>query len=362
MNASAVALITGGAGFIGTNLADRLMQDGKQVLIFDNLSRSGVRDNLDWLSAQHPHRLAAIEGDVRDADAMRAAVRHADEVYHLAAQVAVTTSVSSPWHDFEVNALGTLNLLEAVRSRPRPPPLLFTSTNKVYGALPDIELTRKASRYVPADPEVRRLGIDERRPLDFHSPYGCSKGCADQYVLDYTRTYGMQAAVFRMSCIYGPHQQGNEDQGWVAHFLIRGRDRAPLTIFGDGLQVRDVLYVEDLIDAFCLAMENISEVSGAAFNIGGGPPNTLSLADLLAWQKKRGYSAAPVTHAPARTGDQKYYVSDTTRFSSATGWYPRVSVAEGLERLNEWLMNSKRPDGVVSRVPTLDEAISEAVR
>jgi CDP-paratose 2-epimerase len=340
MSAPRVALITGGAGFVGTNLAHQLMRDGNDVLIFDNLSRNGVRQNLDWLRACHPEQLSVIVGDICDAAAVRAAVERADEVYHLAAQVAVTTSVSDPVRDFEINARGTLNLLEALRSRPTPPSLIYTSTNKVYGALPDIELIRGSSRYFPADLEVRRLGIDEQRPLDFHSPYGCSKGCADQYVLDYARTYCLRAAVFRMSCIYGPHQQGNEDQGWVAHFLIRARDKAPLTLFGDGLQVRDVLYVDDLVRAFLLGMQNIAQLAGRAFNIGGGAVNSLSLMELITWLQKHGDSAPAIKHAPARIGDQRYYVSDTTRFCEATGWHPNVTVADGLQRLSAWLADS----------------------
>jgi CDP-paratose 2-epimerase len=224
-----------------------------------------------------------------------------------------------------------------LRARKNPPPLIYTSTNKVYGALPDVALGHNDSRYVPTDPNVRTLGINEARPLDFHSPYGCSKGCADQYVLDYARTFGLRAVVFRMSCIYGTHQHGNEDQGWVAHFLLRARQKAPLTIFGDGLQVRDVLYVDDLVAAFLLAMENMSTLSGQAFNIGGGPTNTLSLAELVAYLREHDARAPDVRRGPARLGDQKYYVSNTTKFCTATGWYPRVSVTEGLNRLAEWL-------------------------
>lgn len=357
MRSGRLALITGGAGFIGTNLAHRLMSEGTDVLLFDNLSRAGVRTNLEWLTQTHPEQVSVQIGDVRDSAALKAAVARVDEVYHLAAQVAVTTSVSDPVHDFEINARGTLNLLEALRARTSPPPLIYTSTNKVYGALPDIQLVRTNSRYSPEDAHTRSFGISELRALDFHSPYGCSKGCADQYVLDYARTYGLPAVVFRMSCIYGPHQQGNEDQGWIAHFLIRARDKAPLTVFGDGLQVRDVLYVEDLVEAFRLAMQRMPAIAGQAFNIGGGPAQTLSLRELLAHLHEQGDFTSVVTYAQPRPGDQRYYVSDTTKFSAATGWRPAVPVAEGLRRLAAWLAESWMP---AQTSPSRPEGVSAA--
>lgn len=334
------ALITGGAGFIGTNLADRLMREGRNVLVFDDLSRPGVRKNLQWLAQKHGDRLRVTRGDVRHFDAVCEAVAQADEVFHLAAQVAVTTSLRNPLEDFQVNAQGTLNVLEAVRRQRRPPPLLFTSTNKVYGALADVPLAAHGMRYVPTDRDVRELGIDEQRQLDFHSPYGCSKGAADQYVLDYARSFGLPAVVFRMSCIYGPHQQGNEDQGWVAHFLICARDRAPLTIFGDGLQVRDVLYIDDLVEAQVLALRHVTALAGRAFNIGGGTRNTLSLLELISWLGPRNDQPLRIEQAAARVGDQKYYVSNPAKFSAAVGWHPRVSVADGLAQLSAWLSST----------------------
>ncbi len=330
-------LITGGAGFIGTNLAHRLMRDGHDVLVLDDLSRPGVRNNLDWLTQQHGQHLRVTRGDVRDFDAVCEAVARAEQVFHLAAQVAVTTSLKNPLEDFQVNAQGTLNVLEAVRRQRQPPPLLFTSTNKVYGPLADVPLVPSGARYVPTHGDVRRFGIDEQRLLDFHSPYGCSKGAADQYVLDYARSFGLPAVVFRMSCIYGPHQQGNEDQGWVAHFLICSRDGVPLTIFGDGLQVRDILYIDDLVEAQVLAMRHVDSLAGRAFNIGGGAQNTLSLRELIAWITQRDGRPLQVEHAPGRVGDQRYYVSNPARFSAAVGWHPQVSVPEGLSRLSEWL-------------------------
>jgi nucleoside-diphosphate-sugar epimerase len=220
------ALLTGGAGFVGTNLAARLLSSGERVVVLDDLSRPGVERNLQWLRATHPDRLQVVEGDVRDADDVRVAAREADRVFHFAAQVAVTTSVTDPVHDYSVNLGGTITLLEELRRRSEPPPLLFTSTNKVYGKLAGLAVEQRGDRYEPADDDVRAHGIGEHWPLQFASPYGCSKGGADQYVLDYAHTYGMPHVVFRMSCIYGPHQRGNEDQGWLAHFLLQARDGA----------------------------------------------------------------------------------------------------------------------------------------
>ena len=338
--AEPVALITGGAGFIGSNLAQRLLSEGRRVLVFDNLSRAGVRSNLRMMQERYPERLEIEIADVRDAEAVARAVGRADEIYHLAAQVAVTTSLVSPLEDFEINARGTLNVLEAARRRDPAPPLIFTSTNKVYGALDDVPLLKTERRYVPLNPQVSENGISEARPLDFHSPYGCSKGAADQYVLDYTRSFGLPAVVFRMSCIYGPHQFGTEDQGWVAHFLIRARENSPLTLYGDGCQVRDVLYVGDLVEAFRLARANMASLKGQAFNIGGGPRNSLSLRELMELLSvQHGLRLFP-RFAAWRTGDQRYYVSDTRRFSEATGWRAGVSPSVGIARLDHWLTDS----------------------
>jgi CDP-paratose 2-epimerase len=334
---SGPVLITGGAGFVGTNVAARLLDDGHEVIVFDNLSRRGVQANLDWLQRSYGDRLRVIFGDTRDADAMRAALDGVSHVFHFAAQVAVTSSLDDPPADFDVNLRGTLNLLEAIRRSPQRPSLVFTSTNKVYGALDDVELEIADTRYRPADPHLRVSGISEARPLDFHSPYGCSKGGADQYVLDYTRSFGVTATVLRMSCIYGAHQFGNEDQGWVAHFLIRALDGAPITLYGDGLQVRDILFVDDLVDAMMLCMQRSQALSGFAFNIGGGPSNTVSLVELLNRMTKLFGYAPRVLHRDWRVGDQRYYVSDTHAFNAATGWRPHVSVADGLVRLLEWL-------------------------
>jgi len=277
---------------------------------------------------------------VRDGGAVRGAVRGVSRVFHLAAQVAVTTSLVDPILDFEVNARGTLNLLETIRGLDERPSLLFTSTNKVYGHLDNLPLRVRGRRYEPADPAACPHGIAEDRPLAFHSPYGCSKGAAEQYVLDYARTFDIPAAVFRMSCIYGPHQFGTEDQGWVAHFLIQALRRRPLTLYGDGLQVRDVLFVTDLAEAMMRAHTHIDRIAGEAFNIGGGMASTVSLLELIDRIGDLTGTPPAYTIEPWRTADQRYYVSDTTRFQQATGWAPRVPVSDGIERLAAWLTGS----------------------
>ena len=339
--AAGPALITGGAGFIGTNVADRLLSDGRVVTIFDNLSRPGVERNLRWLCERHGARVRVEVGDIRDPRAVKRAVKDATQVFHLAAQVAVTTSLADPVDDFEVNARGTLNLLEAMRSRRDPPSLVFTSTNKVYGDLEDLALDAEGTRYSPSDAAVSRYGVNEGRPISFHSPYGCSKGTADQYVLDYARTFKVPGAVFRMSCIYGPHQCGTEDQGWVAHFLINAIDGRTITVYGDGMQVRDVLFVDDLVDAFLRAQANMRTISGQAFNIGGGPSNTISLVELLDHIETLHGERPEVDFDAWRAADQRYYVSDTRRFRTATGWAAKTSVPAGLEALYKWLQDAR---------------------
>jgi CDP-paratose 2-epimerase len=341
-------LITGGAGFIGTNLAHRLLQQDIPVLIFDNLSRPGVERNLQWLCDEHGSLVEVELADVRHGDAVRRAVSHASQVFHFAAQVAVTHSIADPIKDFEVNVRGTLNVLEAIRANPTRVPLVFTSTNKVYGALGDVPVTN-GSRYEPVDEHLRRVGVGEDQPLDFHSPYGCSKGAADQYVLDFARTYSLPAVVFRMSCIYGLHQCGTEDQGWVAHFVLRALDNEPIVIYGDGHQVRDVLFVEDLVDAFLLAQDRMSEVSGRAFNIGGGMKHTTSLLELVQLLARLHGQMPEVSFAEWRLGDQRYYVSDIRRFQAQTQWTPRVSLAEGTQRMYEWLRDRQSSPPVAMR-------------
>lgn len=344
-------LITGGAGFVGANLASRLLAEGEPVIILDNLSRAGVERNLRWLGNAYGEGLEVVLADVRDADAVARAVARAGRVYHFAAQVAVTTSLDDPAHDFAVNALGTLNVLEAARELPEPPPIYFTSTNKVYGALADLELRVRGRRYEPVDERLRLRGVGEDRQLDFRSPYGCSKGAADQYVLDYARTFGLTTVVLRMSCVYGPRQFGTEDQGWLAHFVLRALEEEPITIYGDGLQVRDVLYVDDLVDALLLADRHRDRLSGRAYNIGGGPGNAVSLLEVVAEIARIRGREPELRTSDWRAGDQRYYVSDTTRFQEITGWRPRVDIAEGLERLHGWLAGD-----VARRAPTLSPA------
>lgn len=334
---AARVLITGGAGFIGTNLAARLLRDGTTVRILDSLSRRGTEVNLRWLRDHHPERLEIVLGDVRDRERVQHAVHGMDHVVHLAAQVAVTSSVQAPRLDFEVNAGGTLNVLEAIRLSERRPSLAFCSTNKVYGALSDIELNQHDRRYVPAAAALRARGVGEMRPLEFHSPYGCSKGAADQYVIDYARSYGLRAAVLRMSCIYGPHQHGNEDQGWVAHFVSCALAGEPVVIYGDGKQVRDVLFVDDLVDALERVRAHIDVVAGCAFNMGGGPHRTVSILELLDHIERLTKVRLAPRYEPWRVGDQRYYVSDTSRFARLTGWRALTDVRTGLARLHDWL-------------------------
>jgi CDP-paratose 2-epimerase len=353
-------LVFGGAGFIGTNLADRLCQRGRRVRIFDNISRVGAARNLDWLLDTHGGSIDVHIGDVRDEVAVREAVNGVDEIYHLAAQVALTTSVVDPALDFDVNLRGTFHVLEAVRRLERRPPILFTSTSKVYGVLPDLSLVAEATRYRPTDPQIDTHGVSESHPLDFQSPYGCSKGAADQYVLDYARTYDLQAIVFRTSCIYGPHQHGTEDQGWVAHFMSNMLEDRPITIYGSGRQVRDLLFVDDLIDAMIVARDRVHELSGRAFNVGGGPENTLSLLELLEVMRRLSGRRPEVTFADWRLGDQRYYVSNIDRLSRATGWRPAVSVSDGLEALWRWL--EERPRAPEERTELVEEPRTRTLR
>ena len=330
------AVVFGGAGFIGSNLSKSLMDDGYHVTVFDSLWRRGSELNLAWLRQSCPaDRLEFRQSDIRDFAAVKAALREADEIYHLAAQVAVTTSVDDPRTDFEINALGTLNILEAVRLSGRRPPIVFTSTNKVYGGLETVKVIETETGYELGD---LPSGVSESQTLDFHSPYGCSKGAADQYVRDYSRIYDIPAVVFRMSCIYGPRQFGNEDQGWVAHFMIAAATGKPITIYGNGKQVRDVLFVEDLVRAFRTAVEKIDLTAGQIYNIGGGPENALAVwsefGDLLAELKG---DRIPVNFADWRPGDQPCYVSDVRKAGVEMGWQPCIDKRAGIARLWEWV-------------------------
>lgn len=337
LKTSRPVLITGGAGFLGANLADRLANFGVPVRIFDNLSRPQVEHNLAWLKQRHNGLISAFVADVRETGAVAEAVQDVAAVFHLAAQVAVTTSIDDPLADFEINARGTLNLLEAVRHRSDPPPFLFASTNKVYGELLPVEaLQLVGKRWQPRD-AILAGGCGERTPLSFHSPYGCSKGVADQYVLDYGRVFDLPTAVLRMSCLYGPRQFGTEDQGWIAHFVLQTLNRLPITIYGDGCQVRDALFVDDAVDAWLSAWRHFDNVRGRAFNLGGGPERVLSLRELLARLEELTGVAPIVEFCEARPGDQLWYVTDNRALTTATGWQPSIGLDQGLPCLTRWL-------------------------
>ena len=334
-------LVTGGAGFIGSNYVSRLLARGEEVTVYDNLSRRGAAANLDWLHETYGEgAFRLVVGDVRDAALLTATAAQADVVVHLASQVAVTTSVIHPREDFEANALGTFNALEAARLSGRNPVVLYASTNKVYGGMEDVQVVEEAQRYRYAD---LPYGVPETYPLDFHSPYGCSKGAGDQYVRDYHRIYGLPTVVLRQSCIYGPRQFGVEDQGWVAWFIIAAVTGRPVTIYGDGKQVRDILFVEDMLDAYDAALAHIHRGSaGQVYNIGGGPQNTLAV-----WQEfgpmLEGLLGAPVpvSRSDWRPGDQRIFVSDIRKAERELGWKPRVGVREGIARLSEWVKQNR---------------------
>ena len=333
-------LVTGGAGFIGSNYVYRLLQRGERVTIYDNLSRRGATLNLDWLQREFgADGFALQQHDVRDAARLAAAARDADVLVHLASQVAVTTSIANPREDFEINALGTFNALEAARLSGKQPVFLYASTNKVYGGMEELAIQERETHYAYRDyPQ----GIPETYPLDFHSPYGCSKGAGDQYARDYARIYDLPTVVFRQSCIYGPHQFGVEDQGWVAWFIIAAILERPITIYGDGKQIRDILYVEDLLDAYDAAVTHSAQAAGQVYNIGGGPANTLSIwrefGPLL--EKLLG-RPIPVSWDGWRPGDQRIYISDTHKAARELGWQPRVGVAEGIRRLYHWIIEKR---------------------
>ncbi|PYE83686.1 NAD-dependent epimerase/dehydratase family protein [Pseudoroseicyclus aestuarii] len=342
--------ITGGAGFIGSNLAESFLAEGREVVIIDNLSRSGVEENLEWLIERHGSRVHPAPVDMRDASTLSAAVADAEAVVHLAAQTAVTTSLTAPLEDFEVNARGTLNLLEALRATGRQVPLIFASTNKVYGSLADLTVEDTAEGCAPHDNALAAHGVDESRPLDFATPYGCSKGVADQYVLDYAKSYGLPTAVLRMSCIYGPRQFGTEDQGWVAHFLIRALKGEAITLYGSGHQVRDVLEVSDAVAAYRAVLGDIDRLKGRAFNLGGGPANAVSLRGVLKEIGRVTYREVDVRYDTWRQGDQPWFVADTRLLQAETGWQPQVGWKDGLHRLAAWLAEHRVPQAHGARL------------
>lgn len=333
-------LITGGAGFIGCNLTQVCILAGHHVTLFDNLSRRGSAANLAWLRHTYGDAFTFMQGDIRDDEAVSKAVSGQQAIYHLAAQTAVTTSVTDPRTDFEINALGTFNLLEAARQVADDPIFIFSSTNKVYGGMEDARAVELDTRYVLPD---YAAGVSEACPLDFHSPYGCSKGAADQYVRDYARIYGLRSVVFRQSCIYGPRQMGVEDQGWVAWFIIAVVTGKPITIYGNGKQVRDLLYVDDLVRAFQMATEQIDKTAGQVYNLGGGADNTLSVwaefGPLLA--ELFGRDAMPVQFSNWRPGDQPVFIADISKAKQKFGWAPQVSVREGIGHLVDWVKSNR---------------------
>jgi CDP-paratose 2-epimerase len=333
-------LVTGGAGFIGANYVSRLIQQGKQVTVFDNLSRAGAPRNIAWLRGTYGEgAFSLVVGDLRDAALMTATARDADTIIHLAGQVAVTTSVDHPREDFEINALGTFNLLEAARLSGRNPILLYASTNKVYGGMEDVQIIEKDSRYAYGN---LPHGTSEAYPLDFHSPYGCSKGTGDQYMLDYARIYGLPTVVFRQSTIYGPRQFGVEDQGWMAWLMIAAVTGIPITIYGDGKQVRDMLYVEDLLDAYDTAIEKIDVVGGQVYNVGGGPKNTISIWKEFGPELERLLGRKiPVSWGDWRPGDQRVFISDIRKAKQQLGWEPHISLPNGMQRLFDWINENK---------------------
>ncbi len=306
-------LITGGAGFIGANLAHRLASSGEHVLIYDGLARPGVEQNLGWLRRLFPDRIAFALADTRDRAAVVQATSDASAVFHLAAQVAVTTSLENPEDDLQTNILGTINVLEALRRRGAKVPIIFASTNKVYGDLAQVELALSDAAWLPRDAVLREHGFNEDMPLAFATPYGCSKGAADQYVLDYANSFGVPSCVLRMSCIYGPRQLGTEDQGWVAHFMLRAAQGKPITLFGDGHQVRDILFVSDAVSAYVSAWKRIGRVSGSAFNLGGGAENAVSLLQLLSHMQTLMGKQIDIRFEDWRPHDQRYFVADSRR-------------------------------------------------
>jgi len=318
-NAGRRVLITGGAGFLGVNAAVRLIDDGWHVTVLDNLSRPGTERNLKWLITRHPTRTSFIKEDVRNASALVDHVKNQDAILHLAGQVAVTTSLVDPVTDFDVNARGTLNLLEAARLQNPEAPFVFASTNKVYGKL-----------------DKNNVACKESQPIDFHSPYGCSKGAADQYVRDYARCFHMNTVVLRQSCIYGAHQYGTEDQGWVAHFVHSILKDRPLTIYGDGLQVRDLLDARDLCALYATVIDKAEQTRGEIYNVGGGPQNQRNLLEVIEHIGELTHRKPQFTFADWREGDQTYYVSDITKARTNLEWEPRISFEQGLRDLIDW--------------------------
>jgi CDP-paratose 2-epimerase len=337
-------LVTGGAGFIGSNVVDYILSNNPevQIMVYDNLSRRGVEKNIERLNELYRKsgRLKIVKGDIRDFEKLRKTAKDVSEIYHTAAQVAVTTSLQDPRTDFEINALGTLNVLELARRLETDPIVLYTSSNKVYGNLLGAKLEEYLTRYDFAEPY--KSGISENQPLDPCTPYGCSKAVGDAYTLDYAKTYGLKTIVFRMSCVYGTYQYGNEDQGWVAHFVISTILDKFITVYGDGKQVRDILYISDLINAFQQAIKNVNKTRGQAYNIGGGPNNTISLLELIQFLEGIAGKKVNYNFAPWRPADQKVYYTNITKAKADFGWKPSINKEEGIRRLYAWVSENQK--------------------
>jgi len=333
-------LVTGGAGFIGTNYVARLLERGEEVIVYDNLSRRGTPRNVAWLERTYGEdSFQMVVEDVRNPSALTSLASEVDVIVHLASQVAVTTSVTHPREDFEINAQGTFNVLDAARLSERKPAVIYSSTNKVYGEMRELEVEEGETAYHYKD---LPHGVSEAQPLDFHSPYGCSKGAGDQYVRDFHRMYNVPTVVFRQSCIYGPHQFGIEDQGWVAWFVIAAMTDRPITIYGDGKQVRDLLFVGDLLDAYDLALENLDASAGQIYNIGGGPDNTLSIwKEFGPLLKETLEKDIQVRWEDWRPGDQRVFIADIRKAQQGLGWSPSTNPQEGINQLIDWVRENR---------------------
>lgn len=331
-------LVTGGCGFIGCNFAEKLLSRGESVILLDNISRKGSLENLQYLKKLYK-QVNFIKADVsNNFKEICKVVNEVDVVFHLAGQVAVTTSIVDPRLDFENNALGTFNILEAIRLSKQKPIIIYASTNKVYGYMEDTEIVEERERYVY---QHMQNGISEKQILDFHSPYGCSKGAADQYVRDYFRIFGLRTVVMRQSCIYGPRQLGVEDQGWIAWFTIAASLNKEITIYGNGKQVRDILHIDDLFNGWDLAVKNIDAVKGEIFNIGGGTQNTISLMQLITLLEKINKRKIKQKSADWRPGDQRIYISDISKIKKILGWVPVIGVEDGVKSLRDWVLKKR---------------------
>ncbi len=331
-------IITGGLGFIGSNAVKYFSSKGDEVVVIDNMSRCGASRNLEWLKTNSAFSL--IKEDIRNRENIKnifAQHSDVDVVIHLAAQVAVTTSVLEPLEDFEINAAGTLNILEAIRTLKLDPVIIYSSTNKVYGSLDNVEIEECEDRYTITPPE----GISETQPLDFHSPYGCSKGVADQYVRDYARIYKLRTVTLRQSCIYGERQFGIEDQGWVAWFIIAISTGQPITVYGDGKQVRDILNVDDLVACYDSCIKNIDSISGEVFNIGGGHKNSVSIINFIKVLEECFARPIEYLNSETRPGDQAIFISNNQKAKQRLGWAPKVGFLEGIDNMFTWVEKNK---------------------